>query len=403
MALAKQVNYELPEELADAQAYVEAFIRKDITPEDLYYYLRQQGLPDVVADMLVKIRDPLLNVGEIQVSYNRGLITEAEAIERLKKLGYTDNELPYLLKLAKYIPTVPDFVRFAVREVFTPEVAEKYGQFQDYPPEFEKYAKMAGLDPEFAKYYWAAHWELPSISMGFDMFHRGIITYEELKTLLRTLDVMPYWREKLIKLSETPFTRIDVRRMYKAGVLTREEVTRAYMDLGYNEDKASKLTDFVCADSIQDTRDLTKSELLTLYKEGSIKKDEIITELQTLGYSEDEVNLLVSIVDFQKGKEKLNVLKSAMKASYFAGLVDRNDVLAFIEKQGLPASEVQELLDLWDAEREVRVTLPSRTDLTRFLKKGIIDEDMFKSLMAGIGYPDQVIDWYIQDLAEVKK
>jgi Holliday junction resolvasome RuvABC DNA-binding subunit len=397
------MNALLPVEKASAQAYVEAYCRGEISQDSLRENMHELGLSDFVIDIMTKLRDPLQAVGANQALLNRGEITPEEAKRRFKIQGYSDQEANELIKLAKYIPTVPDFIRMAVREVFTPEVAEKYGQFQDYPAELDKYAAMAGLDPAFAKFYWAAHWELPSISMGFDMFHRGIITYEELKTLLRTLDVMPYWREKMIKLSETPFTRIDVRRMYKAGVLTREEVTRAYMDLGYNEDKASKLTDFVCADSIQDTRDLTKSELLTLYKEGSIKKDEIIAELQTLGYSEDEVNLLVSIVDFQKGKEKLNVLKSAMKASYFAGLVDRNDVLAFIEKQGLPASEVQELLDLWDAEREVRVTLPSRTDLTRFLKKGIIDEETFKSLMAGIGYPDQVIDWYIQDLAEVKK
>jgi hypothetical protein len=406
LTLAKQVNKMLPAEMLGAYDYATAYLRGYISAQDFYNYLGELGLPTETIEMIKGLKNPLLNVGEIQVLYNRKEITEAQAISRLQQLGYGPEEIPQLLKLAKYIPSVPDFVRMAVREVFTPEVAEKYGQFEDYPPAFEEYAKMAGLSPEYAKYYWAAHWELPSISMGFEMYHRGIITYEDLKTLLRTLDVMPYWREKLIKLSETPFTRIDVRRMYKAGVLTREEVTRAYMDLGYNEDKATKLTDFVCADANLENRELTKSELLTLYRERALTHDEIMGELKALGYSNEEIEFLIFIADFQKSKEKLNALKNAMKASYFAGLSSRNDVLVFLEKQAIPAAEVQELLDLWDAEREVRVTLPSIGDLRQFLKYGVIDQETFRGCAQGLGYPDQVIDWYIsvwQTLAEEEK
>jgi hypothetical protein len=395
MALAKQVNYELPEELADAQAYVEAFIRGEISPADLHYYLRQQGLPDTVADMLVKIRDPLLNVGEIQVGYNRGLISEDEAVSRLRKLGYTDDEIPHLLKLAKYIPSVQDFVRFAVRECFTPAIAEKYGQYQDYPPEFEEYAKKAGLDPEYAKYYWAAHWELPSITMGFEMLHRGIIDYDELKVLLRALDVMPYWRDKLIQLSFNPYTRIDVRRMYKAGVLSKDEVFKAYKDLGYDDDHAGKMTQWVCNESNQDTRDLTKAEIMSLYEDRIISQDEVKSMLQTLAYQEEEIDMLINLSEYKKARERLNLVKSALESSYLAGLIDRNDALIYLEKFGLPASEVQDLLDTWDLKQEVRNTLPSKADIDKFYMSQLIDENVYKVMLRGLGYPDQIIDFYL--------
>lgn len=395
LTLAKQINQMMPAELASAQEYLEAYIRGDLYPDDLYNYLGEMGLPTDTIDMLIKLKNPMLNVGEIQVAYNRGLLSPDEAINRLKKLGYTADEIPHLLQLAKYIPTVSDFVRFAVREVFTPEVAEKYGQFQDYPPEFEEYAKKAGLDPEFAKYYWAAHWELPSITMGFEMLHRGIISPDELKTLLRSLDVMPYWRDKLIQLSYSPFTRVDVRRMYKAGVLSRDEVKQAYKDLGYNDEKAEKMTVWTCNEATQESRDLTKAEILNLYQNRIITADQVREMLRGLAYQDDEIEMLINLADYRKAKERLDLIKSALEKTYLAGLIDRNDALIYLEKFGLPASEVQDLLDTWDIKAQVRVTLPSKADVSKFYESQLINEDVYRAMLRGLGYPDQIIEFYL--------
>ena len=395
LSLAKQINQMMPAELATAEEFTEAWVRGVISPQEYEIYMAQLGFSMDIIEMLKRIREPLLNVGEIQVAFNRGLITEADAIQRLSKLGYTADEIPHLLKLAKYIPSVQDFVRFAVREVFTPAIAEKYGQFEDYPPEFEEYAKKAGLDPEYAKYYWAAHWELPSITMGFEMLHRGIIDYDELKTLLRSLDVMPYWRDKLIQLSYNPYTRVDVRRMYKAGVLTKEEVFKAYKDLGYDDDHASKMTQWVCNESTEETRDLTKAEIMSLYQDRIISQDEVKSMLRSLAYQEDEIEMLINLTDYKKAREKLNIVKSALESSYLAGLIDRNDALIYLEKFGLPASEVQDLLDTWDLKKEVRNTLPSKSDIDKFYMSQLIDDNTYKVMMRGLGYPDQIIDFYL--------
>ena len=144
------------------------------------------------ADNFMNIGIALLNVGDVQNLYNRGTLSKDESEKRFTNMGFAPERAKELLELAGYIPTVPDFIRMAVREVFTPEIAEKFGQFQDQPKDLEKYAKMAGLRPDFAKFYWAAHWELPSYSEGVAMYHRGIINKEMLETLLRSLDVMPY-------------------------------------------------------------------------------------------------------------------------------------------------------------------------------------------------------------------
>ncbi|GAI69295.1 unnamed protein product, partial [marine sediment metagenome] len=83
-----------------------------------------------------------------------------------------------------------------------------------------------------------------SILQGFEMLHRDVITPEQLNSLFMATDIMPWWREKLQAISYSPLTRVDVRRVFKMGIIDREQVYRTYLDLGYNEEKAEWLTSF---------------------------------------------------------------------------------------------------------------------------------------------------------------
>jgi len=162
--LAYEINERFPFNKAGISDYIEAYLRGEVSEEELKKNLRELGFDDRQINIMIKARKALLDVGAIQALYNRGEITAEEAKKRFAQLGFNPEQQEELLKLAGYIPSVSDFIRMAVREVFTPEIAEKYGLFEDYPEELDKYAKMAGLDPQYAKYYWAAHWELPSFT-----------------------------------------------------------------------------------------------------------------------------------------------------------------------------------------------------------------------------------------------
>jgi len=372
--------------------------RGNVSESEAKTYLAKLGFSSGEQDKLLQLSKALLSVGDIQRLYLRGEISEAEAKSRLSKLGFSGEQQNELIKLASYIPSVPDFIRMAVREVFTPEIAEKYGLFEDYPEELDKYVKMAGLDLEYAKFYWGAHWELPSITQGFDMFHRGIISRDELKTLLRSLDVMPYWRERLIKLSETPFTRVDVRRMYRLGVLTFEEMIKSYMDIGYSKEKAEKLAEFTAKDATEEERELTKTEVTTLYRSNAISREEAREFLIGIGYLPEHTELILALEDYRKGKERITKIKTNVKKRYVRDFISRNDVMVILSREGIPTKEIEELISIWDIEKEEKANLPTKTEIKRFVKKGIISISEYRDIMKRLGYPEEVINWYVKDL-----
>ncbi|GAI62175.1 unnamed protein product, partial [marine sediment metagenome] len=106
-------------------------------------------------------------------------LPDSEVTPMIEKLGFDKDTAAKVLELFEYIPPIPDIIRFAVREAFTPEIIEKYETHADFPPEFGEWAKKQGLSKEWQLAYWASHWVLPPLSLAYEMFHRNIITKEK--------------------------------------------------------------------------------------------------------------------------------------------------------------------------------------------------------------------------------
>ncbi|GAJ09843.1 unnamed protein product, partial [marine sediment metagenome] len=92
-----------------ARTYLDAVLTKPASIDMVAYQLR---------------KDPTLSVLETE----------------LKKIGIHPDYTKIYKELAYQIPPVADIITMAVREAFTPAIAEKFGQYQDFPADLEKYA-----------------------------------------------------------------------------------------------------------------------------------------------------------------------------------------------------------------------------------------------------------------------
>jgi hypothetical protein len=336
-----------------------------------------------------------MSIADIYELYHRNEYSLEEATDLVIKQGFNPDDAGRIMKLAGFIPSVSDFLRFAVREVFTPALAEKYGQYEDYPEGFNDYAKLAGLSPEYAKYYWAAHWELPSISMGFDMAHRHIIEPEELPELLKALDVMPYWRDKIIQLSYTPYTRVDIRRMYQSGALNPDEVIKAYKDIGYDDEKAGKMAEFAMKETEGTTKELSVSEIIAGYEDGLLSPEDTITTIEGFGYSNEEASLLVQLNDFKRMRLHSKKYIDAVKKEFLMEGIDRNTANDYLNKLALQATSIEEILDSWELEKEPKRMVPTKAELLKWKKEGKIDEPTLRHFLGLLGYNERWIDLYL--------
>lgn len=361
--------------------------------------LHKSGFTDERIDILFAASKSILAPDDYKNLFLRGEIDEPTLVAGYKKYGFNDQEIAHLKTLFYPIPGYPDLVRMAVREAFYPDYIEEYGLLQELPGEFLEYAGKQGLSEEWAKRFWASHWELPSILQGFEMLHRNVITSDQLNSLFMATDVMPWWRDKLQAISYSPLTRVDVRRVFKMGIIDRDQVLRTYLDLGYNEEKAEWLTKFTEMQNTEQDRDLTKAEILSSYSKAIIGRNECSTMLLDLGYSEDEVNVLISMKEYTTIKEIKDREEKRIRKFYLAGAYTANQVITELGKLDLVGAEQESLLKLWDSEKLAKLKSPTKKELDSLLSNQIITQEIYIEEMKSLGYTEKYIGWYLQLIA----
>ncbi len=321
----------------------------------------------------------------------------ADLERSLQRIGIHPDYLDIYKTLADRIPPLNDIITMAVREAFSPVIARRFGQYEDFPKDFGKYAAMQGLSPEWSERYWAAHWGLPSITQGFEMLHRGIIDKADLGMLLKAQDVMPFWRDKLVKMAIQPFTRIDVRRMFREGVLDEKGVYNAYLDLGYDENNAQKITEFVIRETLSTMSKFTTTDVVKAYTDRMIDQSETRSLLRTLGVRSVDVTYIISTADYKREWRLTDLKIKAIRNLYKKGLLSETRATSDLLRLNLPSDQVTVLMEQWWYEKkEIGVKTFSKAEVVKFLKAGIITEDQARQEYLYMGYDPEHTDIYIK-------
>lgn len=372
-----------------------ALKRGSLSPDKYRDTLKDAGWSEELKTAWEGVLTPRMTTTDLSVLLLRGLITQEAWSSELARRGYEPVEIGKLYQLLQVIPPLSDIIRMAVREAFTPAVVSRFQLHAELPADMVAWAKKQGLSEDWARAYWAAHWELPSLTMGFEMLHRGVISDDDMRLLIRTHDVSPFWRDKLLEISYSPYTRVDVRRMYEAGILTIQDVYRSYRDIGYNHEKATNMTTFTVALSNATERDLTKSEVLAGFKIGYFTRGEANTQLLALGYDQTEADYYVSKVLYDLWQAEIKEQVKYISQQYIANQIDETEAYALLGKLNLPAEQVNRYIREWNVKKDAKTrTIPVLT-LVKFLSQGVISHDDFANEMSGLGYSNKYIEWYI--------
>lgn len=372
---------------------------KDIVVDRLRFY----GYDAERANDLINLSETLPSEGDLLSWFLRGFIDESELDTKLKHKAWSPQSIGLLKKAAFFVPPVQDLISMAVREAFSPDIAEQFGQYEDFPRNVLPHAKAQGVDEDWMRRYWAAHWALPSIQMGFEMLHRGVIEQPTMDLLLRAGDVMPFWRDKITAISFNPYTRVDIRRMHAVGVLAEEEVFTAYKEIGYNEDKANKLTAFTLAlnedepeDDPLEINQLTRSSIINFYKDGIIDRDTAFEFLIGLGNTEPAAELYLKAADLDEELETRKELTALILARFKNGVLEFEQAEDALSELGLETRELQKATLKLVQERERDIKMPSRADLDKFLLAGIIDDSRYKQMVQLHGYSEEWAGNYLK-------
>lgn len=397
-AVAKQYPYQL---LATPDV-VAAERRGFIGPNTATDILQRHGFSVADAETMRKLDEQPPGELDALHFWHRKLIGDEQLADVFKDRGFTTLWANVYKQASFIIPPPQDLITMAVREVFSPDVAARFGLFEDFPEQFAEFARQQGITGEWAQRYWGAHWGLPSATMGFEMFHRAIIGEDDLKLLLRSLDVMPFWRDRLIQLAYNPYTRVDIRRMHQLGVLTDDDVKRAHLDLGYSPEKADKLTEFVIrlnrnapGEDDAELGRLSRAAVLGFYEDGILPRDRAHSLLINLGITPEAGSLYLDAVDNDQQRAERKAETDLVIAQAEAGLITFAQAESRLGQLGLETGEIQKALTRLTRSEQSKLKVPTRDDGERFFKLGLITNLQYFDLLQRLGYSNQWAQLYV--------
>ena len=395
-------NRRMPNQLPQIGDLVDLYWKGQLAEDSYFDFCAALGYDRSIAQIYLLASAQTLAEGDLISAWRRGQITEEEFNQELSWKHYSPLDIERIKRVSEFFPSAPDLIRFAVREVYTARQQDTFGQFQDIPPIYLSESAKAGLPKEQAENYWAAHWELPGIQQGFEMLHRGVISKETLDVLLRALDVMPFWRDKLTAISHNPYTRVDVRRMYALGVLDEDDVFTSYKDLGYDDEKAAKMTEFTIKYESNDDLGLTRSTALNAYKDDLISESQAVNYMKRLGYSDDTIDLYMVMADYEKYQDDIKLYVEELRQQYRAGIITIEQFRTTLNSLDLPSAYINAQVTKEEIQLSNKVKVPSKSDVDKWLDLSIINEKQYAAYLRRQGYQDIDIAFYLQQYALTK-
>jgi len=349
-----------------------------------------------IADLASEQR---LGATEVITLWLRKEIGDDELRVRLVQQGIADSQIPDLKKLSYGIPGPGDLVRFALREAWRDDIAGQWGYDQGQPDAFKTWMAKQGYGPEWAQAFWRSHWEIPSISMLFEMMQRGVISQAQLVDGLKINDLAPGWIPHLTKISYNLLTRVDVKRALRYGLITPERALLEYQHQGYTDPDAAILRDVAIKETIDETSGLTQASIVAAYKKRRLSRAEATSMLASIG-------TMANVADFQLEQADLDVADGLLdkrialvQKRFVQGLISENDASIELSQLGVGGDESRVYLDTWKLSLQTTSKRPSRANLDSFFEQGTISSDTYRSEMSLLGYDVTYIGWYLSSLA----
>jgi hypothetical protein len=404
-------------------AMVQGEWRGLVTADDVRKVGRALGYSDAWTNMQRAVVRPLLSPLEYIRLWRRGEMGEFDLHGRLAKIGLDDDTQAMLKVATQYVPTTTDVLVWLTRDVFIPEFRDRFGMDLEFPADALPFFAAVGISEQNARNFWAAHWELPSITQGYEMYQRTstndsvasgesitlpngntvkrVIGAEDIRRLLRAKGIEPFWREKVLAISFNPFTRIDLRRMHKLGILSDSDVYRGYLDIGYDADHAQRLMEFtvslnrseVAADSLP-WRTSLKSKIVSAFEAGALDEQDTRSHLEAIDFTASQIDFFIAESAFNVAVRNETGLVNAVKPLYVDHLWTADQATAELQAAGIPASQITTLLHEWsiDAQfKDMTAALKHNKELTKaeieaaYSEQAVTREDAL-AMLESLGY-----------------
>lgn len=355
--------------------------------------LRGQGMDtDTIAAVKASLT-PLTNPG-VAVGYlARGIITLDQFEDTMKAHGYTPEKIQTFIKGSISPPQVGITIQ-AKGNAVAANRGWFPGTYGSAPPaDVTEAGRAAMIDEAAIHAAWQAHWGAMPIGTAINLFFRGEMNREEVRTVVAQNNYPPEMTELFIISQSELINQRSVPTLLKAGTISEQEARDILAKRGYDDKDISILLDDALktreATPKGETTELTKltvAQLRSAYIEGVIDEENYRKLLKASGLPADDIEIIVQLASFEAYNAQKKEMVDTLKAEVELGLRTVQAAVQALYEAGLSENEVTRIAAQFKTVKATSAKLPTYGQFVNMLKRGIINADAFTEALELLGY-----------------
>lgn len=421
------MDYVCPQEAPSVPEAIEAWLHGYIDDDLLHCIQRIHGQDVASFAPYVKARGEFISPKEAINYVRRSNGTTEDEKAWLRKLGFIDDEQTAAFQeLYWEIPTIGDHLEWLRKNVFDDAYVRDFRLMEGFDerfwPKFGKDLTTLGMRKDNAALHYAAHWINPSFSQQFNMVQRlrpGRVdpslqfTKDDLLRTMQEMDVGPYFRERLERVSHPVINLTLLMKLYGLRAVSDEDFLERLQDLGYTPEDAEVQRTGLKLDIARmranSGRGWTPTILARLFALGLVSDDFVSTKMGLLGYSDTETADLLERAPLEVQARTVqravtrslsSIINTAISA-FRCGATSRDQFTDSLVAIGVKEDTAKVWADSIDASVQVDLCKQQVAAIRSAVLKGKITIDGARQKLLDSGMPDlrasqYVSSWSIQ-------
>lgn len=386
------MNRAYPNKLLSAQQSVIANHKGFMDSAAMAYQTAAEGYPGDQATTLWNLTKEAPDAGSAMTLLNRGIISEENAIQWMRIAGLDQEEAEQLVNLRLHVPSVGEIQGYLVGSAYELDEIEQWGLNDEYPDAADGDLEKNGAERDIGLKTWRTHWMLPGNDVLLDMYHRHIIDYASLMSALKFNNVPLSMREKVIAQGVTLPMRRMINGMMRYGVVNEDYVKSIFLQFGYSDDNATRLTLLAMKQINPLEQGNLVSDATDAFIDDTINEKTLEEFLKQAGHNDLLTTLHVANAEHKKEAMILKTVESYVKQSYLNNDMSLDDAVNYCLQYGETQARLAQLKLLWYEEYIHSVKHVSEADARSAYRLGLINSSQLRLYLEILHYDESSID-----------
>lgn len=356
-----------PADAASAQS------RNLMTEDQVRKLAVQAGMTADDADVLMGLAGEPPDLTTVVNAWRRGILTEAQ-VDRAIIQGPIRNEW---IPAIKALQTEPLSAETAASAVTQGILTEAQGVAA---------AALWGITPEDFHVIVESSGQPPGIDFAAEAFNRGLISDADWEKMFLESRIKNRYIPLMRAMRTNAIPADTARMMYRLGVYGAVDAQRTLQAHGFTEADAKAMLALEDVRKTEGTKDLSASQVVSLYTDELITRADAAGMLTSAGYDTQEAEWRLAMADVAKMQRHVNAVITRVRSAYVSARIPVNDAISLLDGAGVSPASRDALIDLWDIERSTVSQQLTTAQIQAALKKHYLTDAEAYERLLGRGY-----------------